>query len=164
MRSPADEEVTPLVKAVTVGQIAAFERCAADLIDRPDEPTIHTDPGRAAEAGLTGPPIASGMLSVAFLTEHLAARFGPAWARHGHLAVAFVASIRAGDTITVDSRVTEVQPAAYGRLVSLEVWCANQDGTRATVGTADVRLPPDDPGPDRPVRQSPRQQRDGGSS
>lgn len=132
--------MAPLVKRVTAEQIVAFERCAADLIDRADEPTIHTDETRAAEAGLHGPPIASGMLSVAFLNEYLTGWFGPAWQRRGHLAVAFVATTRAGDTMTVDARVIGGEPTADGRRLQLEVWCANQDGKRATVGTAEVWL------------------------
>jgi acyl dehydratase len=133
--------IAPLVKILTVQQITAFESCAADLIGRPDEPTIHTDVAKAAEAGLHGSLIASGMVTVAFLNEYLVARFGPLWHRGGHLAVAFVAPTRAGDTITVDASVTSRQSTPEGELVSLQVWCDRQDGQRATVGTAEVHLP-----------------------
>lgn len=133
--------LAPLVRTVTAEQITAFERCAADLIERPDEPTIHTDESRARQAGLHGPLIASGMVSVAFLNEYLLARFGPAWHRGGHLAVAFVAPTRAGDTVTVDAQVIARAPTPDGELISLEVWCARQDGQRATVGKAELLIP-----------------------
>ena len=131
----------PLVKTVTAAQIAAFERCAAEVLGRPDDPTIHTDVALARDAGIDGPPIASGMVTVAFLNEYLAARFGPAWHATGHLSVAFVAPTRAGETVTVDAVETGRRPADDGEVVSLEVWCANERGQRATVGSADVRVP-----------------------
>ncbi len=131
----------PLVKTLTAAQIAAFERCAAEVLGRPDDPTIHTDEDLAREAGIDGPPIASGMVTVAFLNEYLDARFGPAWHETGHLSVAFVAPTRAGETVTVDAVETGRRVVDGGEVVSLEVWCANQRGQRATVGSADVRLP-----------------------
>jgi acyl dehydratase len=94
----------------------------------------------ADAAGFAGPLAASGMVSVAFLNEYLRARFGPAWHTNGHLSVAFVAPTRAGDTITVDALVTDRRPVSNGEVLSLEVWCANQNGRRATVGTAEVRV------------------------
>lgn len=135
----ADESWPPLVKTVTAEQIEQFEQCAADLIGRPAAPTIHTDPELAGAAGFAGPLAASGMVSVAFLNEYLRARFGPAWHQSGHLSVAFVAPTRAGETITVDALVTGRQPDGDGELISLEVWCADQNGRRATVGTAELR-------------------------
>jgi acyl dehydratase len=136
-----DEHSWPaLVKTVTAEQITRFERCAADLIGRSAAPTIHTDATLAGAAGFAGPLAASGMVSVAFLNEYLLARFGPAWHRQGHLSVAFIAPTRAGETITVDAAIIDRQQAVDGELVSLEVWCANQDGRRATVGTAQVRI------------------------
>jgi acyl dehydratase len=136
-----DEDSWPaLVKTVTAEQITRFEQCAADLIGRPAAPTIHTDATLAGAAGFAGPLAASGMVSVAFLNEYLRSRFGPAWHTDGHLSVAFVAPTRAGETITVDATITDRQRVADGELVSLEVWCANQDGRRATVGTAQVRI------------------------
>jgi acyl dehydratase len=131
----------PLVKTVTAAQIAAFERCAAEVLDRPDDPTIHTDEDLARQAGIDGPPIASGMVTVAFLNEYLDARFGSAWHETGHLSVAFVAPTRAGEIITVDAVETGRRTTDGGEVVSLEVWCANHLGQRATVGSADVRLP-----------------------
>jgi acyl dehydratase len=132
---------SPLVKTVTTEQIVAFERCAAELIGRADEPTIHTDEAKARQAGLSGPLIASGMVTVAFLNEYLLARFGPVWHQHGHLAVAFIASTRAGDTMTVDADVTSRESTPAGEFIKLDVWCARQDGQRATVGTADLLIP-----------------------
>jgi acyl dehydratase len=134
-------EPEPLIKTVTAAQIAAFERCAAEVLGRPDDPTIHTDEALAREAGIDGPPIASGMVTVAFLNEYLDTRFGPAWHETGHLSVAFVAPTRAGETMTVDAIETDRRPTGDGEVVSLEVWCANGLGRRATVGTADLRLP-----------------------
>ena len=131
----------PLVKTLTAAQIAAFERCAAEVLGRPDDPTIHTDEDLAREAGIAGPPIASGMVTVAFLNEYLEARFGPAWHESGHLSVAFVAPTRAGETVTVDAAETGRRATDDGEVVSLDVWCANERGQRATVGSADVRLP-----------------------
>ncbi len=136
----AEDPFPVLVKTVTADQINRFEQCAADLIGRPAAPTIHTDAALAGAAGFRGPLAASGMLSVAFLNEYLLARFGPDWHRHGHLAVAFVAPTRAGEIVTVDAAITDRQPVGGGEVISLEVWCANQEGRRATVGTAEVRV------------------------
>ncbi len=137
---PLPECPPPLTKHVTAEQITAFERCAADLIGRTDSPNIHTDEAKAREAGLTGPLIASGMVNVAYLNEYLTSWFGPAWVCGGHLAVAFIAPTRAGDTLSVGARATETQHSDEATVVSLEVWCERQDGTRTTAGTADLRV------------------------
>ncbi len=124
-------------KRLTQEKISRFELCSGSMMDIELEANFHTDPEQAQRLGLSA-PIASGMMSTAYLNEMLATEFGDAWSRTGHIALTFIASLYAGDEAIACGEVKAIQPEEGGTRVELEVWCENQDGKKATVGTAQV--------------------------
>ena len=128
-------ELAPLHKHLTEQQVTDFEDCSATLLDRPVMRNIHNDPKQAAAVGLKR-PIASGMISVSFLNQLLGAAFGSHWTSSGHLSVAFVSPLYAGDEASARARVSAIE----GDRVSLDIWTENRLGGKLAVGTADLTV------------------------
>jgi acyl dehydratase len=128
-------ELGPLDKHLTEQQVTDFEDCSAALLDRPVMRNIHNDPEQASAVGLKR-PIASGMVSVSFLNELLRNAFGDRWTRGGHLSVAFVSPLYAGEQAVARGRVTALE----GNRVTLDVWTENPAGDKLAVGSADLTL------------------------
>ncbi len=124
-------------KQLTQEKISRFERCSGSMMDFELETNFHMDPEQAKKLGLSA-PIASGMMSTAYLNEMLVAEFGDAWTRTGHIALAFIASLYVGDQAVACGQVKGIQEEEGGTRVELEIWCENQDGKKATVGSAQV--------------------------
>ena len=123
------QEIIPVVKQMTL------ERMSHPLMSGSNP--IHYDPVFARHAGLPA-PIATGVMSSAFLSEMLTTAFGVDWLRSGSMDVRFIRPIYAGDTVTARGRVTAKNATSTGIRIALEIWCETQRGEPVTVGTADV--------------------------
>jgi len=123
------QEITPVVKQMTL------ERMSRPLMSGSNP--IHYDPAFAQSVGLPA-PIATGVMSSAFLSEMLTTAFGVDWLRSGSMDVKFIRPIYAGDTVTARGRVIGKSATSTGRRIALEIWCETQRGEPVTVGTADV--------------------------
>lgn len=98
-----------------------------------DHNPIHVD-ADFARATPFGGTIAHGMLTLASVSEMMAAAFGEAWLTRGRLRVRFRAPARTSDTITASA---EAQPDRDGkRVFALEV--RNQADEMLISGTAEV--------------------------
>jgi hypothetical protein len=128
-------QLGPLDKHLSEQQVTDFEDCSAALLDRPVMRNIHNDPAQAGAVGLKR-PIASGMVSVSFLNELLRNAFGERWTRGGHLSVAFVSPLYAGERAVARGTVTALE----GDRVILDVWTENPAGNKLAVGSADLTL------------------------
>ena len=100
---------------------------------------VHTDLTAAQQSGLPT-RAASGAMCLGYLTELLVDLFGDRWLSHGELTSKFIGIVDAGDDVVCKARVTNREDTNAGVLVSLDVWCENQDGTPVVVGTATGRL------------------------
>jgi acyl dehydratase len=128
----------PLRKVMSQDEMTAFEVCSTGMMEaRAVTANIHTDPEMARAAGL-GSPIASGMMTTAYLNQLLRQSFGDAWSKSGHLSIAFIGSLRSGDEAIAHAVVKG--RSEDGTRLQLEVWCENQQGDKVTVGSADVSL------------------------
>jgi acyl dehydratase len=123
------QEIEPVVKQMT------RERMSHPLMAGGNP--IHDDPAFARQLGLAA-PIATGVMSSAFLSEMLTGAFGVEWIRGGEMDVKFIRPIYAGDTVTAHGRITGKQEVSGGLRVALEIWCDTQHGEKVTVGTAHV--------------------------
>jgi acyl dehydratase len=123
------QEITPVVKQMTL------ERMSRPLMSGNNP--IHYDPVFARNAGLSA-PIATGVMSSAFLSEMLTAVFGVDWLRSGAMDVKFIRPIYAGDTVTARGRIIGKGSTSTGVRITLDIWCETQRGEPVTVGTADV--------------------------
>jgi acyl dehydratase len=123
------QEIEPSVKRMTI------ERMSRPLMAGGNP--IHHDPAFAKNAGLPA-PIATGVMSSAFLSEVLTKAFGVDWMRSGAMDVKFIRPIYAGDTVTARGRIIGKSETSTGVRIALEIWCETQRGEPATVGTASV--------------------------
>ena len=123
------QEIEPTVKHMTI------ERMSRPLMAGGNP--LHHDAAFAKQAGLPA-PIATGVMSSAFLSEMLTKAFGVDWLRSGSIDVKFIQPIYAGDTVTARGRITGKSETSTGVRMALEIWCETQRGEPVTVGTASV--------------------------
>lgn len=100
---------------------------------------IHTVHHYAEKAGLGG-VIAHGMLTMAFVGEHVTKWLG-AEGTLKSLKVRFAAITRPGDIITVKGNVLAKRQSSGENLVDCEVWAEKDDGTKTVIGKATAALP-----------------------
>lgn len=126
----ADQQIPSITKKVTQETIDQFESCG--ILDRPN---IHNSPALAQQHLGTSYPIASGRMSIAFAAESLRRFFGPEVFNHtGTVNLKFLRPVKGGDTITVTGAVNSQEPTERGNLVSVDIFCDNQDGDRTAIG------------------------------
>ena len=124
------QQIPSVTKSVTQETINQFEDCG--ILDRQN---IHNNPELAQQRLGTTYPIASGRMSVAFASESLRRFFGPEVFNHsGTVNLKFLRPVKGGDTITVTGEVSGQQETADGALVTVNVYCENQNGDRTAVG------------------------------
>jgi len=99
------------------------------------ETGIHAEEDAGKQKGLGGALVQGGQL-VAYLNQMMTNNFGEDYLRGGDIAVSFIKPVRAGDVITAKAIVREIRPEGTGVRVMCEVWLENQNGEKATVGTA----------------------------
>jgi acyl dehydratase len=129
---PIGHELEPLSYPITREKI---ERYSRGVFYGKDTKNIHTDDEVARRAGLPR-ALAQGRYPIAYISERLMEFFGRGWTEGGRLDVAMVRGIFPGDTISVGGVVTDKQREGDKVRLFLDVWLENQDGERATVGTA----------------------------
>jgi acyl dehydratase len=130
------EKIPSVTKVIIQESINLFESCG--ILDREN---IHNSPELARRRLGTTYPIASGRMSLAFASEALRKFFGPRVFNHsGTVNLKFLRPVKHGDTITVHGAVSQHQVVDKGTLVTVDVYCENQNGdkTAAGVGTAVV--------------------------
>ena len=123
------QEIDPVVKQVSL------ERMGRPLMAGNNP--IHYDAEFAQKAGLPA-PIATGVMSSAFLSEMLTKAFGVEWIRGGAMDVKFIRPIYAGDTVTAHGRIKGKTETSTGVRITLDIWCDTQRGEPVTVGTASL--------------------------
>jgi acyl dehydratase len=127
---------------LTIGQEIApvVKQMRLETMSRPlmaGSNPIHYDAEFAKRAGLPA-PIATGVMSSAYLSEMLTNAFGIDWLRGGSMEVKFIRPIYAGDTVTARGRISGKTETSTGIRVALEIWCETQRGEPVTVGAASV--------------------------
>jgi 3-hydroxybutyryl-CoA dehydratase len=101
-----------------------------------DRNPLHTSPEFAATTHY-GRTIAHGMMTLAFLSDAMAAWAGPAWLHGGEVEVTFLAPVFPGDMVTVTAEVVgaEADGTRICRIACLSGGRTVMAGeTRATVG------------------------------
>lgn len=130
----AGDELPSLTKEpITEVQLVKYAGASGDFNP------IHTVHHYAEKAGLGG-VIAHGMLSMAFVGQHVTRWIGEAGTLR-RLKVRFAAMTRPGDVITLKGKVTGKSRAGEENLVTCEVWAEKADGTKTVTGEAAVALP-----------------------
>ena len=133
----SNETIPVLTKTITQTKINQFESCG--ILDRQN---IHNSPELAKQRLGTTYPIASGRMSVAFASESLRKFFGPQVFNHtGTINLKFLRPVKHGDTITVFGTVKHQEQVEAGTLVTVDIFCENQDREKTAVGVATAIVP-----------------------
>ena len=126
----SNETIPVLTKTITQVKIDQFESCG--ILDRQN---IHNSPELAKQRLGTTYPIASGRMSVAFASESLRKFFGAEVFNHtGTVNLKFLRPVKEGDTITVGGTVNSRQTVDNGTLVTVDLYCENQNGDKTAIG------------------------------
>ena len=129
--------IPSVTKSITQDSIDQFESCG--ILDREN---IHNSPELAQRRLGTNYAIASGRMSVAFAAESMRRFFGPEVFNHtGTVNLKFLRPVKGGDTITVTGAVAHQEDTPEGVLVSVELFCQNQDGNQTAIGTGTALMP-----------------------
>ena len=120
-------EVASVVKQLSQEQINRYADASGD------HNPIHIDESFAKTTPLGG-TVAHGMLTLASISEMMAAAFGEAWLTNGRLRVRFRNVARPADTITAHAR----PQGEGGETLTYAVECANQNGEVLISGTVEV--------------------------
>ena len=131
-----DQEIPSVTKAVTRQSIDLFE--SVGILDVQN---IHNNEDIARQRLGTDHILASGRMSITFAAESLRKFFGPELFNHtGTVNLKFLRPVTSGDTITVYGKVAHQEKVDQGTLVSVDIYCENQnrDKTAAGLGTAIV--------------------------
>ncbi len=126
----SNETIPVLTKTITQIKINQFESCG--ILDRQN---IHNNPELAKQRLGTTYPIASGRMSVAFASESLRKFFGAEVFNHtGTVNLKFLRPVKEGDTITVGGTINSRQTVDNGTLVTVDLYCENQNGDKTAIG------------------------------
>lgn len=120
------EEIQPGERTVTIAMCEAFSG---------PHRNYHNDREMARALGFPD-IVVQGMMTICFLSDTLAERFGEGWQHGGRLDVRLVNVVWVDDKLTVRGRVREVVREGSRRREHLDVWCEKADGTIALIGTA----------------------------
>ena len=104
-----------------------------------DHNPIHLDEAYAASTQF-GTRIAHGMLSLALVTEMLAAEFPDTWHSGGKIKVRFSAPVIPGEIVTTYGEITSISETDEGRTATCSIGCKKPDGTDALSGHATIPL------------------------
>lgn len=134
-RNGDDEWALPAVtRTITREQLSAYAEVSGD------RNPLHLDPGFAAATQFGG-VIAHGMLTLAFISEMMAAAFGKAWLESGETRVRFKGAAYPGRAVLAGGSVEKDEESPEGRRLSCAVAVRDQqDGQELVSGTAVVRL------------------------
>ena len=129
--------IPSVTKSITQDSIDQFESCG--ILDREN---IHNSPELAQRRLGTNYAIASGRMSVAFAAESMRRFFGPEVFNHtGTVNLKFLRPVKGGDTITVTGAVAHQENTQEGILVSVDLFCQNQDGNQTAIGIGTALMP-----------------------
>lgn len=125
-----NQQIPTISKKITQESINQFEACG--ILDREN---IHNSPELARQRLGFAHPLASGRMSVAFAAESLRKFFGPEVFNHtGTVNLKFLRPVKNGDTITVTGKVSHRHEIDRGTLVTVDLFCENQDRDRTAIG------------------------------
>lgn len=97
----------------------------------------HWDPVYARETGLKA-PIQTGEMSSAYIAEMCVNWLGADFFRGARIACKYIASTHAGEVIETGGIVRDKTPKGNGYRFVLDVWAANENGEKKTVGVVEV--------------------------
>ena len=105
----------------------------------PPRKNSHTDLEHAKKQGLSG-LLADGMLATNWISEILVAEFGMPYLENGALRTKYIKPTYVGMWVTPHFKVTAIEDSDAGKVITMEVWTDNTEGTLLTVGEARITI------------------------
>ena len=134
LREGEGDTMPVVAKTVTQEQLQEYARASGDYNP------LHLDQEFAAATQFGG-IIAHGMLTLAFVSELMATRFGRAWLESGTLKARFQGAAYPGDQVEAWGQVTKEEPGPDGWRVVCSVGVRScKTGQELIRGTATVKL------------------------
>lgn len=121
-------------RRVTKKAIQNYARAAGDFNP------LHLDDAFAQANDFEG-VIAHGMLTLAYVSEMMAAYFGRHWFTGGHMDMRFKHPALANDLLTFRAEITRTRTISLTRWIYFDVSCENQKRQTILIGTAKIKLP-----------------------
>ncbi|HEY4711617.1 MAG TPA: MaoC family dehydratase [Dehalococcoidia bacterium] len=125
--------LNPVVKHITQEKINLYAEASGDFNP------IHIDKSFAAKTPVGG-TIAHGMLSLAYVSEMMAATFGRSWLSEGKLQARFREPARPGDTLTINGKIDCVEQKDGVSYANCNFECLNQKGETIVTGETIVKV------------------------
>jgi 3-hydroxybutyryl-CoA dehydratase len=125
--------LTGFERQITQNRVDAYAEASGD------HNPIHLNEKYAATTQF-GTRIAHGMLSLALVTEMLAAEFPNTWHDGGKLKVRFSAPVFPGEIVRTYGEITALNEKDGELIAICTIGCKTADGRDAVVGRATVRL------------------------
>ncbi len=123
-----------VTRTVTQAQLDAYAEVSGD------RNPLHLDAAFAATT-MFGGIIAHGMLTLAFISEMMALKFGRAWLETGGLKVRFKGAARPGDRVETRGNITKEEPVPSGMRLTCSVSAHEpEQGQELITGFATVEL------------------------
>ena len=131
----AQDTALPVVaRTISQAQLNAYAEVSGD------RNPLHLDAAFAATT-MFGGTIAHGMLTLAFISEMMALKFGRAWLETGGLKVRFKGAARPGDRVKTRGKITKEEPVPSGVRLTCSVSAhAPEQGQELINGSATVEL------------------------
>ena len=131
----AQTTALPVVaKTITQAQLNDYAEVSGD------KNPLHLDSAFAATT-MFGGIIAHGMLTLAFISEMMALKFGKAWLETGGLKVRFKGAARPGDRVETGGNITKEEPVPSGVKLTCSVSAHGlEQGQELITGSASVVL------------------------
>ena len=136
MSSDSSNDALPVIeKTISLDQIRRYSHASGDFNP------VHLDEEFAAQSSFVR-IVAHGMMTLAFLSEMLTARFGVNWLSSGSLKVRFKRPAYPGDTLRTWGRVVGHKEETAHTLVKCDVALRNSATDEDLItGAATLRLP-----------------------
>ena len=125
-----------VARTIRVGEeIPSLTKTAFMPIDPEARNVIHTD-DYAQRFGMRG-ALLGGSTLLSYVLEMLYNYFGQNWLHHGKISASFIGGGAInGDVLTAHGLVTSAKQEEAGTRLNLDIWMANQMGTKIVVGEA----------------------------
>jgi acyl dehydratase len=131
------QEIPAISKEIAQEKINLFERSGGK-----HGPSFFTDAETARKTIGLDSPMASGRMSVSYALECLRRFFGDEiFNRSGSVDLRNLRPVRAGDTVTISGKVTEIRREANGQRVVVEISITNQKGDTTSAGSGSAIVP-----------------------
>jgi hypothetical protein len=135
--APIGYELPGITRTITQDRMTIYRNHLGLRVEELSAPVVdfHTDVEEARKLGFSR-TVAEALHYYEFVSEIALNFFGEAWLTSARQSAVFLKPVFEGDVITAGATVKERTPEGSQTRVTLDAWCANQDGDKVLAATA----------------------------